>query len=126
MFRTISLMHWLVAASTALAAGCSIETRPAAYPARPVIYETAQPAVIPAPEPVVVEAPPAPPPSLEPIPPPPSPDHEWIAGHYERVGPTYVWHRARYERRPHPHARYVPGHWERRGRGRIWIEGRWN
>jgi hypothetical protein len=126
MFRTIGPIHWLIAASAVGVGGCSIETRPAAYPERPVIYEAAQPA--PAPEPVVIQAPPAPPPGppAQPVLRPPSPDYGWTAGHYRWNGHTYVWQRARYERRPHPHARYVPGHWERRGHARIWIEGRWD
>jgi hypothetical protein len=126
MLKTIGSTHWLIAASTLFAGACSIETRPPAYPERPVIYEAAQPAVVPAP--VVLQAPPAPPPAppIVAVPPPPPPDQEWIAGHHRWNGRTYVWHNAHYERRPYPRARYVPGHWERRGRSRIWIEGHWN
>jgi hypothetical protein len=127
MLKTIGPIHWLVAASAVCAGGCSIDTRPPAYPERPVIYEAAQPLPAVAPEPVVIHAPPAPPPG-PPLPPPPpsSADQDWIAGHHRWNGRTYVWYPAHDERRPHPHARYVPGHWERRGRGHIWIEGHWD
>jgi len=129
MFRTIGPIHWLVAASTVFAGGCSIETRPPAYPERPITYEAAQPAPAVAPEPVVIQAPPAPPPVAvaQPVPPPPPySDYGWVSGYHRWNGRTYEWQRAHYERRPHPRARYVPGPWERRGRRHVWIEGHWN
>ena len=128
MLKTIDPIHWIIAASTVLAGGCSIETRPPAYPVRPVIYQAAQPTPAVVPEPVVIHAPPAPRPGppVVAVPPPPSPDHDWIAGHHRWNGRTSVWRKAHYERRPHPDKRYVPGHWERRGRAQIWIEGHWD
>jgi hypothetical protein len=62
---------------------------------------------------------------VEVIGPAPSPQHVWIAGHYDWRGDRYVWLPGRYEVVREGYRRWEPGHWEHDRNGYFWIEGRW-
>ncbi len=54
----------------------------------------------------------------------PSPQHVWIAGHWNWDG-QWVWLKGHWEVPPRERAEWVPGHWAERPRGWVWVEGHW-
>ncbi len=66
-----------------------------------------------------------PPVRYERVPPPPSPEHYWVAGHWNWNGNAYAWVPGYYHARPRPGVVWVDGHWARHERGWYWVEGHW-
>jgi hypothetical protein len=56
------------------------------------------------------------------VPPPPTPNHEWVEGHWAPKGSKYAWHDGQWAKPPRPGAywqepyyangRYYAGHWD--------------
>lgn len=66
-----------------------------------------------------------PPPRAEVMPAEPSPDHVWIAGHWERDPDKWTWVEGEWIKPPFLPVRWVPGYWRHQLGKFHWVSGHW-